>query len=247
VSKMEPELEPWWCLIKKKCGRKLKDYKHQLANMSNIPFSDRTCFRSTSAATEIPMTRLHSIVKNGVVCRDSSAAKSVLMDANKQLCIQNALNNINMDRRLFDLLMYVVYVDEKWFNMKQENMTNFLAEEEVEPHRTAKSKCYIKRPRFDTTRNSHFDGMLGIVPVTTMVPAQCSSQNLHASTMVMKPMAVTKEVYCDFICNIIIPAIQEKCHCATDLLPSRSNKTMPSLTWFVMMIHSCMLLLLPLK
>jgi hypothetical protein len=29
---------------KKKCGRKLKDYSQQIANMSNIPLSDRTCF-----------------------------------------------------------------------------------------------------------------------------------------------------------------------------------------------------------
>jgi hypothetical protein len=53
-------VEPWWCLIAKKFGRKLKDYSQQIANMTNIPLNDRTCFRSTFAATGIPVTRLHS-------------------------------------------------------------------------------------------------------------------------------------------------------------------------------------------
>jgi hypothetical protein len=118
------------------------------------------------------MTRLHSMVKkNGAIRRHSSTVKPVLTEPNKQFRIQYALDNINMDRRLFDSMMDVVHVDEKWFEMKQVNKTYFLAEGEAEPHRAAKSKRYIEkvvflaavaRPRFNTTRNSHFDGKLGI-------------------------------------------------------------------------------------
>jgi hypothetical protein len=209
---------------KKNCGRKLKDYSQQLANLSSIPLNERTCYRSTSASTGIPMTRLHSMVKKGGIRRHSSAVKPVLTDANKQFRIQYAINNINMDRRLFDTMMDVVHVDEKWFDMKQVNKTYFLAPGEPDPYRAAKSKRYIEkvmflaavaRPRFDTTRNSHFDGKLGIFPFTTMVPAQRSSRNRPAGTLEMKPMSVTKEVYRDFICNKVIPAIQQKwplCH-----------------------------------
>jgi hypothetical protein len=143
----------------------------------------------------------------------------VLTDANKQFRIQYAINNINMNRRLFDSMMDVVHVDEKWFDMKQVNKTYFLANGEAEPHRAAKSKRYIEkvmflaavaRPRFDTTHNEHFDGKLVIFPFATMVPAQRSSRNRPAGTLEMKPMSVTKEVYRDFKCNKVIPAIQQK-------------------------------------
>jgi hypothetical protein len=61
----------------------------------------------------------------------------VLSEPNKQLRIQYALNNINLDQHLLDLMMDVVHLDEKWFNMKQVNKTYFLAEGEAEPHRTS--------------------------------------------------------------------------------------------------------------
>jgi hypothetical protein len=116
----------------------------QIANLSNILLSDRTCFRSISSATGIPMTKLHSIVKKtGAIRPHSSAVKPVLTDPNKQLHIQYALNNINLDQRLFDSTTDVVHVDEKWFEMKQVIKTYFLTEGEEEPQRTAKSKCYI--------------------------------------------------------------------------------------------------------
>jgi hypothetical protein len=74
---------------KKNCGRKLKDYSQQIANMTNIPLNERTCYRSTSAATGIPMTRLQSMVKKtGAIRRHSSTVKPVLTEPNKQFRIQ---------------------------------------------------------------------------------------------------------------------------------------------------------------
>jgi hypothetical protein len=109
---------------KNKCGRKLKDYSQQIANLSNIPLSGRTCFGPTSAATGIPMICLHSLVKKTVAIRcHSRFVKPVFTDQNKQLRIQYTLYNINLKRCLFDLMMDVVHVDEKWFNMKQVNKT----------------------------------------------------------------------------------------------------------------------------
>jgi hypothetical protein len=99
-----------------------KIYSQQIANMTNIPLNDRTCNQSTSAATGIPMTRIYSMVnKNGAIRRHSSTVKPVLTDANKQFRIQYALNNINLDRRLFDSMMDVVHVDEKWFENEASN------------------------------------------------------------------------------------------------------------------------------
>jgi hypothetical protein len=107
---------------KKNCRRKLKDYSQQTANMTNIPLNDRTCYQSTSAATGIPMTRLYSMVKkNGAIRHHSSTVKPVLTEPNKQFRIQYALNNINLDQHLFDSMMDVVHVDEKWFENEASN------------------------------------------------------------------------------------------------------------------------------
>ena len=210
---------------KKNCGRKKKDWSEELENLRNIPLNDRTCYRSTSEATGIPMTRLHKMVKSGEgIKRHSSSIKPVLTDANKVARIQYAIGNINLDRRLFASYMDVVHVDEKWFNMKEVNKTYFLLDGEEEPHRSSKSKryigrvmflCAVARPRWDTTRNQSFDGKLGIWPFTEMVPAQRSSRNRPAGTLEEKPINVNKDVYRKFICEKVIPAIKDKwplCH-----------------------------------
>jgi hypothetical protein len=129
-----------------------------------------------------------------------------------------------MDSRLFDCMLDVVHVDEKWFYLTQTNKKFYLAPGEAEPHRTAKSKrfvpkvmflCATARPRWDTTRNVYFDGKIGMWPFTKRVGAQRSSRNRPRGTMVTVPINVTAEVYREFILNKVLPAIDEKwpeCH-----------------------------------
>jgi hypothetical protein len=144
---------------KKNCGRRLKDYSTQTANIHNIPLSDRSCFRSTSVATGIPMTRLHSIIKSGGIRRHSSAVKPLLTEENKQT--------------------RVVHVDEKWFYMKHVKITFFLAKGEKDPYRACKSK----RNHFFTNKLSiyfhcygdwlHLHGANWSVPAITLRWSHC--------------------------------------------------------------------------
>lgn len=118
-----------------------------------------------------------------------------------------------MDSRLFDCMLDVVHVDEKWFYLTQTNKKFYLAPGEAEPHRTAKSKrfvpkvmflCATARPRWDTTRNVYFDGKIGMWPFTKRVGAQRSSRNRPRGTMVTVPINVTAEVYREFILNKVL-------------------------------------------
>ncbi len=183
------------------------------------------------------MTVLHKIVKNkNGVRRHSSAVKPVLTAPNKKMRIEYAISNINLDRRLFDPMMDVVHVDEKWFYMKQLKKTYFLVDGEEEPHRTAKSKRFIgkvmflaavARPRYDTARNRAFDGKIGIWPFTFFKEAERSSRNRPAGTMEEKPIeSINKEVYRDFIASKVIPAIDEKwpqCHRSMSIKIQQDN------------------------
>ncbi|KAG7346706.1 hypothetical protein IV203_005775 [Nitzschia inconspicua] len=223
---------------KGRCGRKKKDYAELIAKIPAIPLSNRTCFRSTSMSTGIPIGSLHRVISKGGqgVRRLSSAVKPVLTEQNKKERIEYALKNIDFDRGLFKPMMDVVHVDEKWFYMKKVNRTYFLADGEEEPHRTCKSKRFIEkvmflaavaRPRCDTARNCRFDGKIGIWPMTHMIQAQRSSRNRPAGTMVMKPLPnITKEVYRQFICEKVIPAINEKwprCHRSVPIKIQQDN------------------------
>ncbi|GAA0145896.1 hypothetical protein LIER_05974 [Lithospermum erythrorhizon] len=77
----------------------------------------------------------------------------------------------------------------KWFYLSKETETYYLTVDEVEPHRTCKSKKFITkvmfltvvaRPRFDELGDVLFDGKIGIFPFTFEVPAKRKSKNRAA-------------------------------------------------------------------
>ena len=125
-----------------------------------------------------------------------------------------------MESKMFNEMMDVVHVDEKWFYMTQNTRRYYLAPDEEEPHRTTKSKRYstkvmflaaVARPRWDTRRNQRFDGKLEIWPFITIEEARRNSQNRPAGTPVTKAItSVTNVEYRQFIIEKLLPAIKEK-------------------------------------
>ena len=107
---------------------------------------------------------------------------------------------------MFNEMMDVVHVDEKWFYMTQKTRRHYLAPDEEEPHRTTKWKRYstkvmflaaVARPRWDTIRNQPFDGKLGIGPFISIKEARRNSRNRPAGTPVTKVMTSVANVeYC---------------------------------------------------
>ncbi|XP_071911419.1 uncharacterized protein [Coffea arabica] len=114
----------------------------------------------------------------------------------------------------------MVHIDEKWFYMTKESEKYYLHPEEEHPMRTCRSKKFIvkvmflaavARPRFDCSRNKHFDGKIGIFPFAFKEPAKRNSKNRVAGTLETKSiLSVTKEVYRRCLIDNVLPAIRAK-------------------------------------
>ena len=92
-------------------------------------------------------------------------------------------------------------------------------DEEVPPVRKVQSKRFITkvvfiaavaRPRHNPATNTLFDGKIGLWSFTEKKPAQRSSRNRAAGTLVTKCVEVTKETYKAKFISGVIPAIKEK-------------------------------------
>jgi len=69
----------------------------------------------------------------------------------------------------------------------------------------------IARPCFDpTTGECLFDGKIGLWPLVTKTQAERKSVNRPKGTWETKGMKVNKELYRDYLCNKVVPAIRAK-------------------------------------
>ncbi|XP_057811571.1 uncharacterized protein LOC131025799 [Salvia miltiorrhiza] len=160
---------------------------------------------------------------NGLIRAHSSAIRPDLTAPNKLLRLRFSLEHIVYDRICnvlkFKNMHNVVHVDEKWFYITS-NHKFYLTPAEIDPHRTCKSKKFIKkvmflcavcRPLFNEDGSVLFDGKIGIFPFTEMVPAKRTSKNREAGTMEEKPIqSITKQVMKDCFIYKLIPAIMAK-------------------------------------
>lgn len=96
-----------------------------------------------------------------------------------------------------------IHVDEKWFYVMKTASKFYLAACEAEPHRTYKNKSFITkviflavvgRPRWETSRNQHFNGKLGIWPFIKYVAAKHGSRNRPKGTIETKAMTSVTNV-----------------------------------------------------
>ena len=69
----------------------------------------------------------------------------------------------------------------------------------------------MARPRFDTLRNTMFNGKLGIFPFVTKEPAKRKSNNRPAGTLETKPInPINKEMTRRMMIEKVVPAIISK-------------------------------------
>jgi len=143
----------------------------------DIPLNQRGTIRSTSAALGIPVATLHAHLKEGQIRSHTNAVKPFLTEQNVKARLELCLKHVQMESKMFNEMMDVIHVDEKWFYMTQNMRRYYLVSDEEEPHRTTKSKRYstkvmflaaVAHPHWDTRRNQCFDGKLGILPFITI-------------------------------------------------------------------------------
>ena len=204
---------------KANCGRKKKDYFSKLQQINKVPLNKRGTQRSTAASLGIPTTTLHRRLKEGALRMHSNTVKPHLSETAMKERSKFCKSFLRMESGDFDDMKNVIHVDEKWFYLTKNNRKFYLAPEEKNPHRMVKSRRYgtkvmflaaVARPRWDQSKNSIFDGKIGMWPIVTTEPAKRNSVNRVAGTPVTKALNVDTKVYRDLIINKVVPAIVEK-------------------------------------
>ena len=111
-----------------------------------------------------------------------------------------------------------MHIDEKFFNMKKENINYYLLPDEEKPTRKIKNKknigkvmflTAVARPRFDSAGNETFSGKIGCWPFVKEVPAARKSDNRPKGTLETKALKVNREVMRLFLIDKVLPAIVE--------------------------------------
>ena len=70
--------------------------------------------------------------------------------------------------------------------------------------------CAVARPRYDTRRNTWFDGKSGIWPIVKWESAKRSSKKRAKGTPVWKNQCITQDVYREYLIQKFLPAVKEK-------------------------------------
>jgi hypothetical protein len=112
-----------------------------------------------------------------------------------------------------------VHIDEKWFILTRERNTYYLHPKEPKPLRTVKNKNQIgkvmfltavARPRYGAGGVVTFDGKIGTWAFVKETPAAKRSKNREKGTLEIKAVKVTRDVMRDYLCQLVVPAIQDK-------------------------------------
>ena len=215
-------------------GRK-ETYDRKLLRgiVRGIPKKSRRNFRTLAVATGVPRSTLHRMMhKERVFKRHSSPLKPILSEENKVTRVLYCIDEVfpvpdYLGKYYYKNLFDRVDIDEKWFNLSS-NKENYIVldpsyndsdddNEDEMPHCRVRNKgyknkvlflCAQARPRWDPHRNAYWDGKLGIWPVGSWKPAQRTSIQRAAGTMVWYNETVTRDVYRRLLVQKLLPAIE---------------------------------------
>ncbi|XP_044325600.1 uncharacterized protein [Triticum aestivum] len=206
---------------KRRVGRKPKDL--DLSRMATIPLNRRRTFRSLARSLGVSCTTLHARFVLGELRRNTNKLRPTIKPANEierlRFCISMADENwLRTPWPLFRELDDIVYMDEKWFNLTQEENGYLLLPEEPDPLRTLHHKdsiakvmflAAVAKPRYGNVGVVTFDGKIGIWAFVTESPAQRRSENRERGTLELKSLKVTRDVMRLYMCEKLIPAIHD--------------------------------------
>ena len=155
------------------------------------------------------------------VCRvHTSSLKPTLTEENKMSRMELALSFIDKNNTSkFEHIEDLIHINEKWFYLTKDGQHFFIAADEEEPYRHVQHKsllmkimflCAVARPRYDTNKNTWFDGKIGIWPIREWEPVKQSLKK-HAKGMpVWKNQCITWDVYREYLIQKLLPAVKER-------------------------------------
>ena len=113
----------------------------------------------------------------------------------------------------------LIHINKKWFYLTKDGQCFIIAVDEAEPYRHVQHKsflmkimflCVVARPRYNTNKNTWFDGKIGIWPVGKWEPAKQSSKKCAKGTPVWKNQCITRDVYWEYLIQKLLPAIKQR-------------------------------------
>jgi hypothetical protein len=120
---------------------------------------------------------------------------------------------------IFKEMDNMVHIDEKWFDMMRVRNRYYLHPEEPKPLRSVKNKnsigkvmflTAVAKPRYNQDGVVTFDGKIGTWAFVKNTPALKRSKLRPKGTIEIKSVKVTRDVMRDYLCQLVVPAIQDK-------------------------------------
>ena len=203
-------------------GRKRKNL--DLSRASTIPLNRRRTVRALARSLGIPCSTLHRRFKLGELKRVTSTVKPTIKPKNKIARLKFCMSMldelwISTPSPLFKPMTDMVHIDEKWYDMTRVKNTYYLLPKERTPERPVpNTNCIgkvmfltaVAKPRYSDDGEVIFDGKIGTWAFVEEKAAVRTSQNRIRGTKELKNVKVTRNVMRDYLCNKVIPAIQDK-------------------------------------
>ncbi|XP_057791292.1 uncharacterized protein LOC131008429 [Salvia miltiorrhiza] len=212
-------------LVSMKKGVKHKDKQVlDVEKVRNMSVLERSSLRIMSGKLGVSKSLLHRWVKEKKIRPHTNAIKPFLTSQNMLLRLRWSLSQLiplnEGGKFKFQTMYNTIHVDEKWFYLTKTADRYYLLPNEIEPHRSCKSKrfidkimflCAISRPIIDSNGEIIFDGKIGIFPFTTEEAATRNSKNRAKGTIETKAIhSITKAVMKECFINQMIPIIKAK-------------------------------------
>jgi hypothetical protein len=179
-----------------------------------IPIENRETQRKLAFSLGVSKCVVQQALKKEIFRPHTNTIKPSLQDHHKLARIDFALSMRDEDdRSVYQDMMDVIHLDEKWFYIDKKTIKVYLGLDEEPPERSAPNGnalrkvmflCAVARPR------PGFDGKIGIWPIGSFAPAQRGSRNRPAGTLVWRNQKVTRDVYRQLLTDEVLPAIAEK-------------------------------------
>ena len=155
------------------------------------------------------------------VCRiHTSSLKPTLTDENKVSRMELALSSIDKNNTSkFKNMEDLIHIDKKWFYLMKDGQCFIIAVDKAEPYRHVQHKsflmkimflCAVARPRYNTNKNTWFDGKIGIWPIRKWEPVKQSSKKRTKGMPVWKNQCITWDVYQEYLIQKPLPAKKQK-------------------------------------
>ena len=145
------------------------------------------------------------LLQQDVCCVHMSSLKPTLMDENKVSRMELALSFVDKnDISNFKHMEDLIHIDEKWFYLTKDGQCFIIAADEAEPYRHVQHKlfltkimflCALASLRYNTNKNTWFDGNIGIWPIRKWEPAKRSSKKRTKGTPMWKKQSIMQDVY----------------------------------------------------